>query len=108
MSLVPWDSLPPADQIFLRDKYPDAGQGAVCDFCVRSARPTSFFNRRSSGAPSSAPQSVDSGLQVPLVVSGAATSLVTESVELGISVCICLLVAGFVGALKTNFFHQDR
>ena len=25
---VPWDSLSPSDQTFLRDKYPDAGQGA--------------------------------------------------------------------------------
>ena len=36
-SLVPWDSLSPSDQTFLREKYPDAGQGAVCDLCVRSA-----------------------------------------------------------------------
>ena len=27
-SVVPWDSLSPDDQIFLRDKYPDAGQGS--------------------------------------------------------------------------------
>ena len=47
VSLVPWDSLSSADQTFLRDKYPDAGQGAVCEFCVRSARPSAFFSRRS-------------------------------------------------------------
>ena len=79
-----WDSLSPDDQIFLRDKYPDAGQGAVCDLCIRSARPSAFFSRHSSSTLSSAPQSVDCGLQVPsgpLVVSGAATSLATESVE---------------------------
>ena len=82
-SVVPWDSLYPDDQTFLRDKYPDAGQGAVCDLCVRSARPSAFFSRRSLSTSSSAPQSVDSGLQVPsgpLVVSGAATCLATESV----------------------------
>ena len=55
VSLVPWDSLSPADQKFLQVKYPDAGQGAVCDFCVRSTRPSPFFNRCSSGALSSAP-----------------------------------------------------
>ena len=48
VSLVPWDSLSSADQTFLRDKYPDAGEGAVCEFCVRSARPNAFFSRRSS------------------------------------------------------------
>ena len=48
VSLVPWDSLSSADQTFLRDKYPDAGEGAVCEFCVRSARPSAFFSRRSS------------------------------------------------------------
>ena len=82
-SVVPFDSLSPDDQLFLRDKYPDAGQGAVCDLCVRSARPSAFFSRHSSSTSSPAPQSVDSGLQVPsgpLVVSGAATSLATESV----------------------------
>ena len=87
-SVVLWDSLSPDDQIFLRDKYPDAGQGAVCDLCVRSARPSAFFSRHSSStSSSSAPQSVDSGLQMPpgpLVVSGAATSLATESVEYGV------------------------
>ena len=86
-SVVPWDSLSPDDQIFLRDKYRDAGQGAVCDLCVRSARPSAFFSCGSSSTSLSAPQSVDSGLQVPsgpLVVSGAATSLVTESVESGV------------------------
>ena len=31
VSLVPWDSLSSADQALLRDKYPDAGEGAVCD-----------------------------------------------------------------------------
>ena len=74
----------PPDQTFLQDKYPDAGQGAVRDLCVRSACPSAFFSRRSSSTSSSAPPSVDSGLQVPsapLVVSGAATSLATESVE---------------------------
>ena len=86
-SVVPWDSLYPDDQTFLRDKYPDPGQGAVCDLCVRSARPSAFFSRHSSSTSSSAPQSVDSGLQVPsgpLVVSGAATCLATESVEPGV------------------------
>ena len=86
-SLVPWDSLSPSDQTFLRCKYPDAGQGAVCNLCVRSARPSAFFSRRSSSTSSSAPQSWDSGLQVPSaprVVSGAATSLATESVESGV------------------------
>ena len=75
--------LSPTDKSFLWDKYPDAGHGAVCDLCVRSARPSAFFSRRSSSTSSSAPQSMDSGLQVPsapLVVSGAATSLATESV----------------------------
>ena len=86
-SVVPWDSLSPTDQAFLRDKYPDAGHGAVCDLCVRSARPSSFFGRRSLSTSSSAPQTLDSRLQVPsapLVVSGAATSLATESVEPGV------------------------
>ena len=81
-SVVPWDSLSPDDQTFLRDKYPDAGQGAVCDLCVRSARPSSFFGRCSLSTSSSAPQSLDSGLQLPsapLVVSGAAMPLATES-----------------------------
>ena len=67
VSLVPWDSLYSADQTFLRDKYPDAGEGAVCEFCVRSARPSAFFSRRSSGSSSSGPQSVDSGLLAPAV-----------------------------------------
>ena len=83
-SVVHWDSLSRDDQIFLRDKYPDAGQGAVCDLCVRSARPSVFFSHHSSSTSSSAPKSVDSGLQAPsgpLVVSGAATSLSTGSVE---------------------------
>ena len=86
-SVVLWDSLSRDDQIFLRDKYPDAGEGAVCELCVRSARPSAFFSRHSSSTSSSAPQSVDSGLQVPsgpVVVSGAATSLATESVESGV------------------------
>ena len=85
--MVPWDSLSPDDQTFLRDKYPDAGQGAVCDLCVRSAHPSSFFSRRSLSTSSSAPQSLDSGLQLPsapLVVSGVATPLATESVEPGV------------------------
>ena len=67
MSLVPWDLLSSADQAFLRDKYPDAGEGAVWEFCVRSARPSAFFSRRSS----SGPQSVDSRLLVPAVDSVA-------------------------------------
>ena len=67
VSLVPWDSLSSADQAFLRDKYPDAGEGAVCEFCVRSARPSAFFSRRSSGSSSSGPQSVNSGLLAPAV-----------------------------------------
>ena len=86
-SVVIWDSLSPNNQIFLQDKYPDAGQGAVCDLCVRSARPSAFFSCHSSSTSLSVPQSVDSGLQVPLgplVVSGAATSLATESVESGV------------------------
>ena len=81
VSLVPWDSLSPTGQTFLRDKYPDAGQG------VRSARPSAFFSRCSSSTSSSAPQSADSGLQMPWappVVSGAATSLATESLESGV------------------------
>ena len=52
VSSVPWDSLSSADQAFLRDKYPDAGEGAVCEFCIRSARPSAFFSRRSSGSSS--------------------------------------------------------
>ena len=55
-SVVPWDSLSPDDQNFLRDKYPDAGQGAVCYLCVRSARPSAFFSHHSSSTSSSAPQ----------------------------------------------------
>ena len=43
-SLVPRDSLSPADQTFLPDKYPDASQGAVCDLCVRAACPISLFS----------------------------------------------------------------
>ena len=80
-SLDPWDSLSPKDQTFLQDKYPDAGQGAVCNMCVRCARPSAFFSRRSSSTLSSPPQSGDSRLQVlsaPLVVSGAAMSLATD------------------------------
>ena len=75
------------NRIFCGTSTLKAGQGAVCDFCVHSARPSSIFNRRSCGALSSAPQSVDSGLHVPLVVSGAATSLATESVEAGV-ICV--------------------
>ena len=67
VSLVPWDSLSSADQTFLRDKYPDASEGAVCEFCVRSAWPSAFFSRRSLGSSSSGPQSVDSGLLAPAV-----------------------------------------
>ena len=44
-SVVPWDSLLPADQTFLRDKHPDVGEGAACNLCVRSARPGPFFAR---------------------------------------------------------------
>ena len=86
-SVVHWDSLSRDDQIFLQDKYHDAGQGEVFDLCVRSARPSVFSSRRSSSTSSSAPQSADSELQVPsgpLVVFGAATSLATESVESGV------------------------
>ena len=54
-SAVLWDLLSCDDQIFLRDKYPDAGQGAVCDLCVRSARPGVFFSRHSSSTSLSAP-----------------------------------------------------
>ena len=85
--VVPRDSVSPADPTFLRDKHCDVGEGAVCDLCVRSARPNLFFGRRSSSTSSSAPQSVDVGLQVPsapLVVCGAATSLATESMESGV------------------------
>ena len=64
-SLVPWDSLSPTDQTFLRDKYPGAGHAAVCALCVGSARPSAFFSRCSSSTSLSAPKSVDSGLQVP-------------------------------------------
>ena len=42
-SVVPWDSLSPADQTFLWDKHPESGEGAVCELCVCSARPSSFF-----------------------------------------------------------------
>ena len=52
-SVVLWVSLSPNDQILLRDKYPDAGRGAVCDLCVRSARPSAFFSRHSSSTSSS-------------------------------------------------------
>ena len=80
-SVVLWDSLSPDDQIFLWDKYPDAGQGAVC---VRSARPSAFFSRHSSSTSSSAPQSVDSGLPSgPLVVSGADTMLERDNASWG-------------------------
>ena len=79
VSLVPWDSLSSADQAFLRDKYPDAGEGAVCEFCVRSARPRAFFSRRSSGSSSSGPQSVDSGLLVPASVAVSGECEVAES-----------------------------
>ena len=108
VSVVLWDSLSRDDQIFLRDKYPDAGQGAVCDLCVRSARPRVFFSRHSSSTSSSAPQSVDSGLQVPSgpqVVSGAATSLATESVEASVhssssgKLCLCS---------ENHFSPQDK
>ena len=78
---------PPADQTFLPNKHPDARQGAVCDSCVDYAHPSLFFRRRCSGVSSSAPQSVDSGLQVPsdpLVVSGAATALAAQSVGSGV------------------------
>ena len=107
-SVVLWDSLSRDDQIFLRYKYPDAGQGAVCDLCVRSARPSVFFSRHSSSTSSSAPQSVDSGLQVPsgpLVVSGAAMSLATESVDACVhsssssKLCLCS---------ENHFSPQDK
>ena len=107
-SVVLWDSLSPGDQICLRDKYPDAGQGAVCDLCVRSARPSVFFSRHSSSTSSSAPQSVDSGLQVPLrplVVSGVATALATESVE----ACVHLSSSGKLCLCSENQFSpQDK
>ena len=107
-SVVLWDSLSRYDQIFLRDKYPDAGRGAICDLCVRSACPSVFFSRHSSSTSSSAPQSVDSGLQVPsgpLVVSGACTSLATESVEACVhssssgKLCLCS---------ESHFSPQDK
>ena len=79
VSLVPWDSLSSADQALLRDKYPDAGEGAVCEFCVRSARPSAFFSSRSSGSSSTGPQSVDSGLLVPAVDSVSGECEVAES-----------------------------
>ena len=86
-SLVPWGSLSLSDETLLRDKYPDTSQGAIGDLCVRSARPSTpqcvlqppFFKHLIIS-----PQSVDSGLLMPsalLVVSGAAMSLATESVE---------------------------
>ena len=107
-SVVLWDSLSPDDQIFLRDKYPVAGQGAICDLCVRSARPSVFFSRHSSSTSSSAPQSVDSGLQVPLrplVVSGVATALATESVE----ACVHLSSSGKLCLCSENQFSpQDK
>ena len=107
-SVVLWDSLSRDDQIFLRDKYPDAGQGAVCELCVRSARPSVFFSRHSSSTSSSAPQSVDSGLQVPSgpqVVSGAATSLATESVE----ACVHSSSSGKLCLCSENHFSpQDK
>ena len=43
-SMVPWDSLSPTDQKFLRDKYPDAGQGAVCNLCVRQTYSVSILS----------------------------------------------------------------
>ena len=46
-SVVPWDSLSPDDKIFLRGKYLDAGQGAVCDLRVGCGGPSSFFSRPS-------------------------------------------------------------
>ena len=57
------------------------GQFATCVF---ACTPNAFFSRHSSTTSSSAPQSVDTGLQVPpalLLVAGAAMSLATESVE---------------------------
>ena len=60
------------------------GTGGSLSLCVCSARPSLFFGRRSLSTSSSAPQSLDSGLQLPsapLVVSGAATLLATESME---------------------------
>ena len=64
-SVVPWDSLLPAGQSFLRDKHPDAGEGAGCDLCVHSACPYAFFVRpvMQPTATSSAAHPVDSGLQ---------------------------------------------
>jgi hypothetical protein len=107
-SVVLWDSLSPNNQIFLQDKYPDAGQGAVCDLCVRSARPSAFFSCHSSSTSLSVPQSVDSGLQVPLgplVVSGAATSLATESVE----ACVHSSSSGKLCLCSENHFSpQDK
>ena len=86
-SVVPWYSLSPADQISLWETHPDAGEGAVCELCVRSAQPSTFFLRSApqSTATSSATQSVSSGLQLPsapLAESSGAASLATQSAAL--------------------------
>ena len=100
-----WDFL--AD---LRGGVPDASRGAVCDLCVRSARPSSFFRRHSSSTSSSTPQSVDSALQVPagpLVVSGAAMSLATESVESGVvEPSACVAESSTAATRSTTGNHQ--
>ena len=71
VSLVPLVLLSPTDQTLLRANYPDVGRGAVCDLRLRSVCLSSFFSGRSSGASSSSPRSVYSGLQVPLYSCGS-------------------------------------
>ena len=64
----------------------DAGDGAACDVCVRSACPSSFFRRSAtqSGAMLLATQAVESGQKlpsVPLAECSSATALVTHAVD---------------------------
>ena len=69
--------------------------------------PSACFSRHSSSTSSSAPQSVDSGLQVPsgpLVVSGAATCLATELVE----ACVHLPSSGMLCLHSENHFSPQH
>ena len=49
-SVIPWDSLSPADQTFLWDKHPESGEGASCVFTLHSPVRSSCTESRSQAA----------------------------------------------------------
>ena len=93
---------------------PDAGQGAVFDLCLRSVRLSSFFSRHSSGASSSAPHSVDSGLQVRLSSCGGLSLCMKKQFSHQIDCCrICdkkgnnKNSTSILSMLKQCIYHQS-